>query len=144
MTCSHPCPFNMRQQVRQTGVELTSGLTQLQQKFPSQISNARGAGSMQAIDARNAQHRDQLLLALKNIGKFSRFYFAKCNKVSDVIFSFVVFFFFRCKCWRKWRAHDAFAQYTRLWLETCWSFPWSVWRGSEANRVTTFLLYCWC
>ena len=80
----------MPQQVRQTGVELTSGLTQLQQKFPSQISNARGAGSMQAIDARNAQHRDQLLLALKNIGKFSRLdiYFAKCKKVSYVISSF--------------------------------------------------------
>lgn len=53
---------------RNVGDKLLSGMTQLQTVYSSQVMNARGVALYCAIDARDTQHRDKLLNALRNNG----------------------------------------------------------------------------
>lgn len=78
-----------RKQVRQVGAELTDGLTELQKKFPNKISNARGAGTMQAVDARDPKLLAKLIQKLREAGKqqigFSWFSFVTIPLFSGVL-----------------------------------------------------------
>ncbi len=80
----------------------------LQEKYPSQLSNARGVGVFCAVDVKDQQHRDKLVGALKEKGTFLYFYiFQFCGtnpfdfwrrgwamSVSTTPFSFVFSFIF--------------------------------------------------
>ena len=59
-------------QVRKVGEQLTSGLTRLERKFAGKISNARGVGSMQAVDVRDAKLLTKLTTGLRDAGRPNR------------------------------------------------------------------------
>lgn len=54
--------------VARVGKQLVQGMTDLQERYPGQLSGARGEGMFCAVDVRDAKHRDQLLTDLKNSG----------------------------------------------------------------------------
>ena len=46
----------------------TDAMYVLQERYPNQLSGARGVGMFCAVDVRDAKHRDKLLTELRNDG----------------------------------------------------------------------------